>query len=527
MKTQSFMDVSLIRDLVILAIIAVFVRLTGVGIDHLPVGDEMFHVLSAQSWMNNGTLSIADGTYGRASLFTKSVGVLFSYFGDTLVMARLPALIFGVLWVLLLFVFVKKNSSRLAAWIAALLFCLAPHAIELSLYSRMYTLQGFCFLLGVWFVFTMISPDGSPMKKIMLFAGALISISLAVHMHDITLVGLIALFVAVAAVLSIQHKEMFTDKKALLWIISLLMLSVIGGLAILYQYWDIFDPYWQKFITPAFANRESGIRYYHKLLTSSYPVLWLLFPFVVVVAVYKYPRFGLYCATLAVVILLMHSVAGRKAERYIYYGMPFVFALWGVAIATIIPYLNRWLSDVAEKLRTKLISINNERLFDATFKVSFVSIAIVFILSGSGAFARTINLLQGESYYFGTRLSNWKLTLPILKPLVEEAPVVVTTNFPKTLYYFGRFDIAFSPVIVADVLGGDEGALDPRNGRPAISTVESLQKLFDEYSHGIFIAEKSEWRNRFRMTEAAADLMEKNARKVELPAPSRIVAFTW
>ena len=527
MKTQSFMDVSLIRDLVILAIIAVFVRLTGVGIDHLPVGDEMFHVLSAQSWMNNGTLNIADGIYDRAALFSKSVGVLFSYFGDTLVMARLPALIFGVLWVLLLFVFVEKHSSRLAAWIAALLFCLAPHAIELSLYSRMYTLQGFAFLLAVWLVFAMISPGSSLIKKIMLFAGALICISLSVHMHEITLIGLIALLLAVSVVLLVQYKELFTNKKSLFWIVSIFLLSLIAGLVVLFQFWELFDPYWQRFITPAFANRESGIRYYHKLLISTYPVLWLLLPFTIVIAVYKYPRFSLYCATLAVVILLLHSVAGRKAERYIYYGMPFIFALWGIAIATIIPYLNRWLSEVSESLRTRFFSIDNTRLFDATFKFSFASVAIIFILSGSGAFARTINLLQGESYYFGTRLSNWEMTVPRLKPLVEQAHVVVTTNFLKTLYYFGRFDMAFSPVIVADILGENEGAVDPRNGRPAISTVESLQKLFDEYPHGIFIAEKSEWRNRFRMTEAAADLMEKNARKVELPAPSRIVAYVW
>jgi hypothetical protein len=149
------------------------------------------------------------------------------------------------------------------------------------------------------------------------------------------------------------------------------------------------------------------------------------------------------------------------------------------------------------------------------------------MLSGSGAFARTINLLQGESYYFGTRLSNWEQTVPKLKPLVDQAPVVLTTNFPKTLYYFGRFDMAFSPVIVADILAEEEGAIDPRNGRPAISTVASLQKLFAEYPHGVFIAEKSEWRNRFRMTEAASDFMEKNANKVELPAGSRIVAYSW
>lgn len=527
MKTQSFMDVTLVRDLVILAIIAAFVRLTGVGIDHLPVGDEMFHVLSAQSWVSNGTLSIADGTYGRAALFTKFIGTLFTFFGDSLVVARLPALIFGILWVLLLYVWVNRHAGRLAAWVAALLLCLAPHAIELSLYSRMYTIQGFAFLLGCMTAFSIVTHDYSGGKKLSLLSFAIVCFGLAIHMHEVTLVGLVALVIALSVDFSVQHRQIFTNKKSLLWLMLLLLFLITIASALLYQYWEVFNPYWQTFVTPAFANRDSDIRFYHKLLIASYPALWLFMPLTVIMAIYFKPRFGLFCFSMFAVIFLMHSIAGRKAERYIFYGMPFLFAIWGVALAAIVPYLNRLLTDISHSLQANYLTIGKVSHFDLIFKSVFTFIVVVFMISGSGAFLRTINILQGESYYFGVKLSNWEKAVPKLKPLIDNAPVVVTTNFPKTLYYFDRFDITFSPVVVVDVVHGKEWGLDRRTGRPVISTIESLQQLFDKYPHGIFVGERSEWRSRFRMTNEAADFLEKHARQVELPAASRIVAFTW
>ncbi|MGI9285612.1 MAG: ArnT family glycosyltransferase, partial [Pseudomonadales bacterium] len=143
------LDKTLVIDLGLLILLATVVRLVGVGVAHLPVGDEMFHVLAAQSWAMEGSLRIADGSYDRAALFTMLIGELFSIFGDSLVVARIPVLIFGVIWALVLFIWVRKSAGRLAAWIAAGLFCTAPHAIELSLYCRMDTLHGTFFFIGM------------------------------------------------------------------------------------------------------------------------------------------------------------------------------------------------------------------------------------------------------------------------------------------------------------------------------------------------------------------------------------------
>ena len=527
MNTESIPVYKMITDISILALIALAVRLIGVGIDHHPVGDEMFHVLAAQTWSSEGTLGIADGFYQRSALFTKFVGLLFTTFGESLVVARLPALVFGIFWTLLLYLWVGRHSGRLAAWIAAVLFCIAPHAIELSLYSRMYTLHGFSFLLGSMVVFSVATHRYTILKNAIFLTIAITCFGLALHLHEITIVGLIALGAAVVLDLLIQNRHYFGSKSFIVGGVVVVMFLTAIAAAILYQYWEIFEPLWRKFTTPAFANRGPDIRYYHKLLTSSYPVLWPLLPVAAIVAIYFNPRIGVFCVTLFIIIFVMHSVAGRKAERYIYYGMPFLFAIWGMALAKILPYFNQLLNDISQSLRTKYLKVRHARRFDIAFKSLFAFVGIVFIVSGSDAFVRTIHILNGESYYFGVKLANWEKTVPRLKPLIESAPVVLTTNFPKTLYYFNRFDIAFSPVIVADILKGNEGAIDPRTGRPGISTVDSLQQLFEKYPHGVFVGESSEWRNRLRMTNAAADLLEQRAARVELPVDSRIVAYTW
>jgi len=520
-RQVSFLDLALLTGL------ALAVRLIGVGIDHHPVGDEMFHILAAQSWATDGTLAIADGAYTRAAWYTKLVGALFLLLGNSLVVARLPALVFGVLWPLLLFVWVNRNAGRLPAWIAAGLFAIAPHAIELSLYSRMYTMHGFFFLLASMIFFQLLTGKQSLSKALLLSAVFIVSLALAMHLQLTTAVGLIALFLAALADLTLQNRDRLM--KSRFAVISLLSISALAilGIGVLYLFWDTFEPLWKTFLFTAFANRDADIRYYHKILVASYPVLWLLTPFAAIIAIYRNPRFALFCVIVFVFVLFVHSISGRKAERYVYYAMPFLFAIWGMAVAWLIPPLNRLLDQIAEKLRADYIMLGSGRSFGLAFKTLFSLIGIAFIVSGSGAFARTAHILNGESYYFGVRLSNWEKATPYLQDLIREAPVVLTTNFPKTLYYFGRYDVAFSPVIVADVLRGEEGGLDFRTGRPAIGTVESLRQLLDEHPHGVFVAESSEWRNRFRMTDEAADLLEQYARPVDLPGNARIVAYTW
>src|SRR3546814_4317252 len=77
----------------------VLVLLRVAQIDREPHFDELYHLLAARSWAAEGTLRIAEGIYDRTPLYTIMLGWLFRLFGDGLVVARLPSVLFGSLWV--------------------------------------------------------------------------------------------------------------------------------------------------------------------------------------------------------------------------------------------------------------------------------------------------------------------------------------------------------------------------------------------------------------------------------------------
>src|SRR3546814_16546110 len=76
------------------------------------------------------------------------LGWLFRLFGDGLVVARLPSVLFGSLWVVAVFLWTRRIASSRAAWITALLFGIAPGAIAISQFPLFYALHDLSFARG-------------------------------------------------------------------------------------------------------------------------------------------------------------------------------------------------------------------------------------------------------------------------------------------------------------------------------------------------------------------------------------------
>jgi hypothetical protein len=87
---------------IVLAGLALFfgsllVRLINLGSP--PEFDELYTVLAAQGCLVDGEPQIAEGLYDRARLYTILVAVFFDWFGESLVVARIPSVIAGSLLV--------------------------------------------------------------------------------------------------------------------------------------------------------------------------------------------------------------------------------------------------------------------------------------------------------------------------------------------------------------------------------------------------------------------------------------------
>ena len=134
-------------EAVVISAIALAIRLPGIGQD--AGGDELYHILAAQQYLADGTLSIHGAEpYTRARFFTMLVAACMRLFGDSPEAARIPALAAGTLTVLLGFLWVRSLGERAGAWVAGLLLALDPELVKLSQWARFYTLQHLAILSG-------------------------------------------------------------------------------------------------------------------------------------------------------------------------------------------------------------------------------------------------------------------------------------------------------------------------------------------------------------------------------------------
>ena len=88
-----------------------------IGMSHEPTWDELYHVLAARSWAENGTFAIADGEYTRAALFTRLIGIVTGWSDGSLDAIRLFCITIGTLLVLAVFLSVCALVGRAEAYV--------------------------------------------------------------------------------------------------------------------------------------------------------------------------------------------------------------------------------------------------------------------------------------------------------------------------------------------------------------------------------------------------------------------------
>jgi 4-amino-4-deoxy-L-arabinose transferase-like glycosyltransferase len=98
---------------VIIAILAVGTRLS--EIDRVASFDELYHLLAARGWLQEGEFRIADGVYEPAQLFTMLVAASFALFGESIEVARMPSVLAGAALVVLAFLWTREVAGASAA----------------------------------------------------------------------------------------------------------------------------------------------------------------------------------------------------------------------------------------------------------------------------------------------------------------------------------------------------------------------------------------------------------------------------
>jgi hypothetical protein len=491
-------------------------------LDHVAHFDELYHFFAAQSWLAEGQLRVADGVYDRTPLFTIFLAQWLRLFAENLVVARLPSLIAGTALVVLVFLWTRAVAGSLAALIAALLLALDPEHLQISQWARFYTMQCLTFWLGAVGTYRLVTSPAQTLGRSMLLAiGILICLGTAVYLQVTTLIGLMAIAVWAVVVLGLPWVARYSLRAR--WAIA--AGGVLVGAAVIWVFVETglaaeLLSHYRGTPLRQVENRNE-FWYYHAILIVYYPTLWTLVALAVVVGLAYRPRPTAFCASMVGIAFVLLSFAGPKATRYFTFVLPFLFVLWGIALAEIWRRLRGFLEGVGTGAMAwlGLGRLGRPGVYTA------LAVVLLFAVVANGAWVRSAaNMFDFVIPPMKTQ-PDWAAAKNALAPWLADASIVLVTNELSALYYLGRYDVLISKSRLSEYKGEDF-SYDPRTGRPVIGTAESLALIMDCYPTGLIVADDTRWSNRAQVEDAVIGLIKARAEEVELPAAA-MHAHVW
>lgn len=489
--------------------------------------DELYHLLAAQGWIETGTPRIAEGVYDRAFLFTALIGWCLDAFGHNVAVARAPALVFGTVLVVAVFVWTRAVAGSLAAWVAGLLLAFSPIAVELSQLTRFYTLHALLFWLAAICAYHAAGSGVVPRSRLGIGALGMLCALLAVHLQLLSLVGLAGVGLWLAGLLA-PKVWLWLRARGQIGLAVALGAIFLGAAALALAVAAGLDQQlWQRYRgTPLWAQEfQNQAHFYHVRLAQQYPVLWPLTAFAALAALGYRPRAAAFCATVFGVAFLAASFAGMKDDRYLFFALPFLFALWGMAFAAVFKPLAGGLLALIDRARAHAAPW----LPAPPVRYATLAACLLFTLSASGAPARlAFDLAKGELPHGPGRVSpDWAAARVALGPWRERADVVVASNELAALYHLGRADALISGTRLSEIGDGDEFSRDSRTGVAVISAPTSLRSLVACRADGLVILSERDLAFDWAIRPETLAAVTATTTPLALPGLEELLVFQW
>lgn len=493
-------------------------------VEELRHTDSYFHMMAAASWLKDGTLSLGgEVPYDRVHLFTYLVAAFQSLFGGTTFVAGLPAILAGAAWVTALFLWVRSVAGRTAAWVAGLLFCFDVGSLALAHMVRFYTLHGLTFFLGAIGLYYLVTARPSLGKAVIIGLAVIAAFSLAYHLQYTTVIGVIALAVWLVIELSPRIWRYLRENRSIGMVLAVAFVVAGAGAAWLFVQSGLAAQFWGSFRgVPGWAeHRQDRFWYYISgLLERTYPLLWMLFPFAVIIAVARYGRPAIFSIVLFAVPVILHSLAAFKSTRFLSYAMPFYFAIGGFAVAAVMPKLEAIAKQAV--LNVSGIGLPHRAVSFATWSL-LALVFVAFLVTSRPNWWDAAAFIAHNERPFGERWSRWDEAAKRLEPLIDSVDVVVISSGAVSYYYMKHVHVLVHTGASADQEFVSAGR---QLGVPIISLPQSLETLVRCHNSGLVAISEDRW-GTWRFNDAMIEALQANAQPLALPEEWRIRAYTW
>jgi hypothetical protein len=286
----------------------------------------------------------------------------------------------------LLFIWLRRVSGPTAAWLGAGLFAISPFAVESAQYVRFYSLQAFLFLAGALLAAGLPISARWPTRFLQVVAGGT-CLAFAVWLNPTALIGTVGLGVwLLGALLLPWLHDPTVPRSGRFGALTALILLGIAALAVAFEY-DVAERLLERYSEAPAFNEENVNRFYfyHVWYVLYYPTLWPATGVLAVAALTSRPR----PASLAVVVFgtafLLSSFAASKGVRYLVYAQAFLFAIWGLGLAALLPALSGWLRGARRSLKEAMRSIGG-----AFLAKGLLAGVLLFLVLANPAWLRSI-----------------------------------------------------------------------------------------------------------------------------------------
>lgn len=497
------------------------VAIYSINLDYTPLYDELYHVMGAQGFLEYGEPRIADGVYGRTTLFTALVALWFDWFGQDVVVARSLSVIAGAIMMACVFAWTRSVAGTGAAWVATLAFLLSPFAVRIFQYARFYGIHALLFWLGA--VATYVAAvDRRPLHRAtLLVLGAAVCFAGAFYLQITTAIGLVG--VTLWLMISVALPEVRAAAPARRR--ALIMGGAVVGAALAVVVLGVFGEELMRAYrsTPEWnAARRNDFWFYHFWLDLYYPTLWPIFPFAALIALVHRPKPALFSLCIFVPAFVLYSFAGPKDLDYLFYALPFLFIIWAIAFVAVLAGLRRFLAATAER------ALGAIGVVPRTYLVTGVLAASIgFVVLANTATVRTVAMLAGVTVPPEVRHPDWAAAAEPLRPWLDQASVVLTTSDLEMLYFISDYDVLINKSRLSELPEAVEFGRDSRTGRPIVSSPESVALIIDCFADGLIVTSKHRWRVPSQLDDAIADYVIRHMVPVDLPRSSQIMAFRW
>ena len=456
--------------------------------------DELWHVLAAKGLMDTGHPSLpSGGEYRRALMFTFLVYKSFQIFGINEMAARIPSVMFNVIFILAGYFIIKNWFNKNSAIIFCIIIGFSPYILEITRQSRMYTAFQLFYFLGTYLFWVGLEKSGmiysfGPFKNIedkysinilhLVLALVVFFVSYAFHPLTISYALVFGFYIVIVLFTDKNNfsvAEILKNKYGIALIfpigIALLILIINPG-----YYLDIIHgvttmPGWKM-------GALDDVKLYSWKIRAECPTFFFLYPISALYIIKKDFKKGLYIALSFLVPFLVHSFVFKwKEERFMIYFYPFYILSIAVLIEEIINVA--WREMKQFKTDIKIINI--------LIPFCFVFSMFIFLFPW---FFRSRNMTNS------TWWTDWKPSLTYVSTLIKEDSKVITIldDQSEVYYYLKKSDYFIVPKVLYKEEVKYYGYF---NSRP-VKNVKDLSTIV-ENNHDVWvIARKDEYFNKNR-----------------------------